>query len=107
MRLATVLSAGVVVATALAGAASASQLTYTPVNPTFGGNPLNGSYLLSTAQAQGFGKVGSASTTPDLTGLDNALSNLGTNLGSGLNANISTPIIVIATPTTTTIPSNP
>ena len=31
--------------------ASASQLIYTPVNPSFGGNPLNGSYLLSKAQA--------------------------------------------------------
>lgn len=32
-------------------AASATQLIYTPVNPTFGGNPLNGNYLLSKAQA--------------------------------------------------------
>ncbi|MGB4343709.1 MAG: curli assembly protein CsgF, partial [Moraxellaceae bacterium] len=30
----------------------ASPLVYTPVNPAFGGNPLNGSYLLSNAQAQ-------------------------------------------------------
>ncbi|HET8598159.1 MAG TPA: curli assembly protein CsgF [Castellaniella sp.] len=30
----------------------AGQLLYTPVNPTFGGNPLNGSYLLQSAQAQ-------------------------------------------------------
>lgn len=35
----------------LAGPALAGQLTYTPVNPTFGGNPLNGSYLLQKAQA--------------------------------------------------------
>jgi len=33
-------------------AARASELIYTPVNPSFGGNPLNGSVLLSTAQAQ-------------------------------------------------------
>lgn len=31
--------------------AGASQLIYTPVNPSFGGNPLNGSYLLGQAQA--------------------------------------------------------
>lgn len=31
--------------------AGASPLIYTPVNPTFGGNPLNGSYLLNEAQA--------------------------------------------------------
>ncbi len=36
----------------LAGAAQASELVYTPINPAFGGNPLNGSYLLGNAQAQ-------------------------------------------------------
>ncbi len=30
--------------------AFASEMVYHPVNPTFGGNPLNGSFLLSTAQ---------------------------------------------------------
>lgn len=30
----------------------ASEMVYTPVNPSFGGNPLNGSYLLGNAQAQ-------------------------------------------------------
>lgn len=29
-----------------------TELVYTPVNPSFGGNPLNGSTLLSAAQAQ-------------------------------------------------------
>lgn len=32
--------------------ASAEQLVYTPVNPSFGGNPLNGPTLLQSAQAQ-------------------------------------------------------
>jgi curli production assembly/transport component CsgF len=38
----------------LAGAcaAHATELVYTPVNPAFGGNPLNGAYLLNNAQAQ-------------------------------------------------------
>jgi curli production assembly/transport component CsgF len=40
----------------LLGAASASahatELVYTPVNPSFGGNPLNGPVLLNAAQAQ-------------------------------------------------------
>ncbi|AMX01804.1 curli assembly protein CsgF [Microbulbifer thermotolerans] len=31
---------------------SATELIYEPVNPNFGGNPLNGSYLLNNAQAQ-------------------------------------------------------
>lgn len=32
--------------------AAATELVYTPVNPNFGGNPLNGATLLSAAQAQ-------------------------------------------------------
>ena len=51
-------------------------MVYHPVIPTFGGNPLNGSALLSTAQAQGEG-VKSGSQGPDLSGLNNALNNLG------------------------------
>ena len=38
-----------VLATATAGA---TELIYTPVNPSFGGSPLNGGWLLSNAQAQ-------------------------------------------------------
>ena len=30
----------------------ASEMVYTPINPSFGGNPLNGSFLLNKAQAQ-------------------------------------------------------
>jgi curli production assembly/transport component CsgF len=57
-------------------AAVASEMVYHPVTPTFGGNPLNGSALLATAQAQGEG-VKSGSQGPDLSGLNNALNNLG------------------------------
>lgn len=32
--------------------ALASEIIYTPVNPSFGGNPLNGSFLMNNAQAQ-------------------------------------------------------
>jgi curli production assembly/transport component CsgF len=73
--------------------AFASELVYHPVNPTFGGNPLNGSFLLSTAQAQGEGTK-SGAQSPDLSGLTNALSNLGStvvvapnNTGSGASSN--------------------
>lgn len=31
---------------------SSTELVYTPINPSFGGNPLNGSFLLGKAQAQ-------------------------------------------------------
>lgn len=32
--------------------AAASEILYTPTNPTFGGNPLNGTYLLGIAQSE-------------------------------------------------------
>src|SRR5215467_6614528 len=66
----------------------ASEMVYHPVSPTFGGNPLNGSFLLSTAQAQGEG-VKSGQQGPDLSGLNNALSNLGSAVivGGGNNNN--------------------
>lgn len=32
--------------------AQATELVYTPINPSFGGSPLNGSYLLNKANAQ-------------------------------------------------------
>lgn len=37
---------------ALGRVASAGDLVYTPVNPSFGGNPLNSAHLLGTANAQ-------------------------------------------------------
>jgi len=37
---------------AFCGGASAQQLIYTPVNPTFGGNPFNASGLQASATAQ-------------------------------------------------------
>ncbi len=36
----------------LAGGAEASELRYQPINPNFGGNPFNGSYLLGNADVQ-------------------------------------------------------
>jgi curli production assembly/transport component CsgF len=62
-------------------AAFGSELVYHPVSPTFGGSSLNGTFLLSQAQAQGEG-VKSGAQSPDLSGLTNALSNLGSS-GSG------------------------
>lgn len=46
-------------------AAGASELVYTPVNPSFGGNPNNGPILLSSAQAQnGFTAPKAPALTP-------------------------------------------
>ncbi|MCP9338218.1 curli assembly protein CsgF [Stutzerimonas xanthomarina] len=36
----------------LSSCLSATELVYTPVNPSFGGSPLNGAWLLGSAQAQ-------------------------------------------------------
>jgi curli production assembly/transport component CsgF len=68
--------------------ALASQLVYHPINPSLGGNPLIGSALLSTAQAQGEGTK-SGQQGPDLSGLDSALSNLGSATIIGGNGNNS------------------
>lgn len=47
--------------------ASGTELIYTPINPTFGGSPLNGSYFLGKAQSQNDhiaeGNSGSGNTT--------------------------------------------
>lgn len=40
------------IAAVLHNPARATDLVYTPVNPSFGGSPLNGSVLLNAAQAQ-------------------------------------------------------
>ena len=36
----------------LCAAANGTELVYTPINPSFGGSPLNGAWLLGNAQAQ-------------------------------------------------------
>lgn len=80
-----------------ASSASATEQVYRPVSPTFGGNPLNGTFLLSTAQAQGLGAK-SGQNSPDLSGLNAALSKLGD------STSVATPTIIIGG---TAIPSNP
>lgn len=76
---------------ALSASAFATEQVYHPVNPIFGGNPLNGTYLLSQAQAQGLGTKSGANQEPDLSGLTSALSNIGTGGSS--------PAVIIANPT--------
>lgn len=64
----------------LAATASAGELVYTPVNPSFGGNPLNSSHLLGLANAQRQATAGDANrgtgfggtTTGTASGTDNA-----------------------------------
>jgi curli production assembly/transport component CsgF len=97
-----IVPAAVGIAALMASYASAGQLVYQPTNPTFGGNALNGSFLLSTAQTQGAGVKSGQQQTPDLSGLNSALGNLG-DVGSNSGAG-SSPIIVIGNGT---VPTNP
>lgn len=60
----------ILVALSLQAAAMATELIYTPNNPTFGGNPNNGPVLLQDAQAQ------NRSTAPTLTPLQRFQTNL-------------------------------
>jgi curli production assembly/transport component CsgF len=82
----------------LSSSAFATEQVYRPVSPTFGGNALNGNFLLSTAQAQGNGAK-SGQQSPDLSGLNNAL--------SGIGGNSQQPVIIIGGSGQTTIPSSP
>ena len=48
---------------AVSAPAAAQDLTYTPIDPTFGGNPFNSSHLLGIANAQNKFKDPSATAT--------------------------------------------
>ena len=48
---------------AFSGAASAQQLVYTPINPSFGGNPFNSAHLLGIANSQNDFKDPKAATS--------------------------------------------
>jgi curli production assembly/transport component CsgF len=43
---------GIILNAVLLSNVMASELVYTPINPSFGGNPLNGNFLLGKAQSQ-------------------------------------------------------
>jgi curli production assembly/transport component CsgF len=47
-----ILAAGMAACLGLAAPAAAQDLTYKPVNPSFGGNPFNSAHLLGIANAQ-------------------------------------------------------
>ncbi len=54
-------------------AAGASELVYTPINPSFGGNPNNGAMLLNIAQAQNEFKAPKAVALTPLQRFNNSL----------------------------------
>lgn len=90
---------------ALSGTAMASQLLYTPINPTFGGNPLGGSFLMGIAQQQASENApGADLASLDLSGLSQSMEDL-TNAIDSLNTKVnvgttSTPTAALSTPST-------
>ena len=68
--------------------ASASELIYRPTNPSFGGNPLNSSHLLGTANAQNDYKDPSTGSSSGTSALDRLTSSLQSRLVSQLLADV-------------------
>jgi curli production assembly/transport component CsgF len=66
MHLCRLAGAGLVASGFAIWPAAASDLVYTPVNPSFGGSPLNSSHLLGTANAQNRFEKKSNTPTPTL-----------------------------------------
>lgn len=78
----------------LSSGLSATELVYTPVNPSFGGSPLNGAWLLGSAQAQNDTKDPDAIDRSSLTGtsaLDRFTSQLESRLLSNLLSTMDDP----------------
>lgn len=63
---------------------SAGELIYTPTNPSFGGNSLNGNYLLGKAQAQNDKKDPNARISTQRSSLDRFVDSLSSRLLSEL-----------------------
>ncbi|AHY42183.1 curli production assembly protein CsgF [Stutzerimonas decontaminans] len=68
----------------LSAGASATELVYTPINPSFGGSPLNGAWLLGNAQAQNNKKDPDALDRSSLLGNQSALDRFTSQLESRL-----------------------
>ena len=71
-----------------AGSSAATELVYTPVNPSFGGNPANGSDLLGQAQAQNTKKAPTSSRFSQTSELDRFNASLESRLLSQLLADL-------------------
>ncbi len=71
----------------LSSTVTATELVYTPVNPSFGGSPLNGAWLLGNAQAQNDTKDPDAIDRSSLTGTS-ALDRFTSQLESRLLSNL-------------------
>lgn len=67
--------------------ALATEQVYHPISPTFGGNPSNGPFLLSTAQTQGEGaNSGNNGPTINFPAINTGTGNTGGTGGNGNNS---------------------
>lgn len=98
--------AGVVLLSVLGHQAAATELVYTPVNPAFGGNPLNGTWLLNNAQSQNDHEDPSIKSRTGITGMSalerftnqlesRLLSQLMDNISNGNTGSMSTDAFII------------
>lgn len=81
-----------VFATTAAVQALAGQLTYTPVNPSFGGSPLNGSYELGIASANNRHTSPPTANVPGVNGTTSSIQQFQQEITSALLAQIASQI---------------
>jgi curli production assembly/transport component CsgF len=86
------LFSGLAAACLLASAASAQDLTYEPINPSFGGNPFNSAHLLGVAGAQNDYKDPAAKSTTGASQSDLFARQLQSRLLSALSSQITNAI---------------
>lgn len=81
--------AGIGLSLVLSTTAQAGDLIYKPLNPSFGGDPFVGSYLLGKAQAQDTNKDSSTSRASPTSSTERLLQSLESRLISQLIADVS------------------
>jgi curli production assembly/transport component CsgF len=74
---------------AAAGSAASQDMVYTPVNPSFGGNPFNSSHLLGVAGAQNTYKDPDALSTKELSQSEQFARQLQSRLLSALSSQLT------------------
>ncbi|MGP9798584.1 curli assembly protein CsgF [Halomonas sp. 86] len=78
----------IVLGTLIASAASAGELIYRPLNPSFGGDPFMGSYLLSKAQSQDTNKDPDSRSIEPISSTERLIQNLESRLISQLISDV-------------------
>lgn len=90
MKCLSIVFLGVVLLPLASAGLHASELVYTPVNPSFGGNPLNGPVLLNQANAQNHFTDKSSSASSSST--NSALTQFNSMLQSAILSRVSSAV---------------